>query len=146
VATQKVNRTPLPRTFLDSNILVYADDSADPVKQEIALNLVLEHGRQRSGIVSVSVLGEYFHAATRKLKLDASLARRQVEFYARFSVVEPNATDVLAAIDLHRLYGFSYWDSLVLRCASRSGCTVLLTEDLHHGQVIDGVRIVNPFL
>ncbi|HEY6491036.1 MAG: hypothetical protein WCC26_16940 [Terracidiphilus sp.] len=49
-------------------------------------------------------------------------------------------------IDLHRPHGYTYWDSLALRCALVSGCKVLLTEDMQHGQVIDGLRIVNPFL
>jgi len=54
--------------------------------------------------------------------------------------------DVLAAIDLHRLHGFSYWDSLILQCARQSGCSVLLSEDMQNGQIVDGVKIVNPFL
>ena len=141
-----VQRSRLPRTFLDSNVLVYADDAAYPVKQEKAVALILEHGRHRSAVVSLQVLGEYFSAATRKLHLDPGIARSQVELYARFQVVEPTVTDVLGAIDLHRLHGISYYDSLILRCAKQSGCSVLLTEDMQHGQVIDGVRIVNPFI
>ncbi len=139
------HRSRLPRTFLDSNVLVYAEDSAEPLKQKKAIGLILDHGRQRSGVVSLQVLGEYFSAVTRKLKLDPSVARSQVEFYSRFHVVEPTVADILAAIDLHRLHGFSYWDSLIIRCAQRSGCRVLLTENMQHGQVIDGVKIVNPF-
>jgi predicted nucleic acid-binding protein len=140
------HRSRLPRTFLDSNILVYAEDSADPGRQQKAVSLILEHGRQRSGVVSLQVLGEYFSAVIRKLKLDPGVARSQVEFYSRFHVVEPTIMDILAAIDLHRLRGFSYWDSLIVHCARQAGCTVLLTEDMQHGQVIDGVKIVNPFL
>jgi predicted nucleic acid-binding protein len=136
----------LPRTFFDSNILVYAEDKADSVKQERAIELILEHGRQRSGVVSLQVLGEYFFAVTRKVKLDPGVARSQVEFYSRFHLVEPTVNDVLAAIDLHRLCGFSYWDSLIVHCARQSGCSVLLSEDMQHGRVIDGVKIVNPFL
>jgi predicted nucleic acid-binding protein len=136
----------LARTFLDTNILVYAEDSADPVKQKKAIDLILEHGRKRSGVVSLQVLGEYFFAVTRKVHLDPGTARSQVEFYSRFHLVEPTVTDVLAAIDLHRLHRISYWDSLILRCAIQSGCRVLLSEDLQHGQEIDGVRVVNPFL
>jgi predicted nucleic acid-binding protein len=94
----------------------------------------------------LQVLGEYFSAVIRKLKLDPGVARSQVEFYSRFHVVEPTIMDILAAIDLHRLRGFSYWDSLIVHCARQAGCTVLLTEDMQHGQVIDGVKIVNPFL
>jgi predicted nucleic acid-binding protein len=134
------------RTFLDSNILLYAEDAAYPDKQRAAVELVVEHRRHRTGVVSIQVLGEFFHAATRKLKLDPALARAQVEFHAGFELVEPSFSDTLGAIDLHRLYGYAYWDSLELRCALISGCKVFLSEDMQHGQVIDGLRIVNPFL
>lgn len=136
----------LARTFLDSNILVYAEDSAAPVKQKKAIDLIVEHGSKRTGVVSLQVLGEYFFAATRKVHLDPETARSQVEFYSRFHLVEPTVSDVLAAIDLHRLHRFSYWDSLILQCAIRSGCRVLLSEDMQHGQEFNGVKIVNPFL
>lgn len=135
-----------PRTFLDTNVLLYCDDSADPAKQAKAQQLVIEHGMQRSGVVSLQVLQEYFVNATRKLGLDPGLARQKVEAYARFHVVEPAMSDILAAIDLHRLHGFSYWDALVIRCAKQTGCRILLSEDMQHGCVVDGVEIVNPFL
>ena len=134
------------RTFLDTNILLYAEDAAFPDKQRKAVELLVEYRRLRSGVVSTQVLGEFFHAATRKLRLDPALARAQVEFHARFELVEPILNDTLGAIDLHRLYGYAYWDSLMLRCALISGCKVFLSEDMQHGQVIDGLRIVNPFL
>lgn len=134
------------RTFIDSNVLLYAEDSASPQKQRQALELIVAHRRQRTGVVSIQVLGEFFHAATRKLKLDPALARAQVEFHSKFELVAPNLEDTLGAINLHRLYKYSYWDCLVLRCALTSGCKVILTEDLQHGQIIDGLRIVNPFL
>lgn len=136
---------PYP-TFLDSNVLLYCDDSASPAKQQKALDLILEHKQNGTGAVSLQVLQEYFVNVTRKLGLDPGLARKKVEVYARFRLVEPSVSDVLAAIDLHRLHGFSFWDALVIRCAKQSGCRVLLTEDMQHGQVIDGVRIVNPFV
>ncbi len=134
------------RTFLDSNILLYAEDAAFPDKQTKAVELVVEHRRGRTGVVSIQVLGEFFHTATRKLKLDPALARAQVEFHAGFELVEPTLSDTLGAIDLHRLYGYAYWDALVLRCALISGCKVILSEDMQHGQIIGGLRIVNPFL
>lgn len=136
----------LPRTFLDSNILIYAEDPRDPRKQRTAIEIISKHARQRTCAISIQVLSEYFSTVTRKLMLDAGIARDQVEFYSLFQVVEPRAADVLAAIDLHRLRGFSYWDALILRCAKQAGCRELLSEDMQHGQVIDGVRIVNPFL
>lgn len=134
------------RTFLDTNVLVYSDDPRDSAKQTRALNLIKDHLRLRTGVVSIQVLQEYFVWATGKLRLDAELAKGRVEVFARLQVVEPTVGDILAAIDLHRLYRISLWDTLVLRCAKQGGCSVLLTEDMQHGQTIDGIRIVNPFL
>ena len=134
------------RTFFDTNLLVYSDDPRDPGKQQTALNLIKEHLRQRTGVVSLQVLQEYFVSATGKLKLNAELAKQRVEVFAKFHVAEPTVGDILAAIDTHRLHGLSYYDSLILRMAKQSGCRVLLTEDMQHGQVVDGVEIVNPFL
>jgi predicted nucleic acid-binding protein len=139
-------RSRTSRSFLDTNILVYSDDPRDPAKQAKALDLIKDHLRQRTGVVSLQVLQEYFVSATGKLKLDAELAKQRVEVFAKFHVAEPTVNDILAAIDMHRLHSFSYWDALVLRMAKQTGCRVLLTEDMQHGQVVDGVRIVNPFL
>lgn len=133
------------RSFLDTNVLVYADDRAAPAKQRRALELVAEHRRAGTGVVSLQVLQEYFVTATRKLGVDAAVARRKVELLAELDVAVPDVTDVLGAIDLHRLHGVSFWDALVLRAAKQSGCSVLLTEDLQDEREIDGLRIVNPF-
>jgi predicted nucleic acid-binding protein len=143
----RLEPTPrLPRTFLDTNVLVYCDDESEPAKQQKALEVLDEHTRARTGVVSLQVLQEYFVAVCRKLGLDAGTARRKVEIFAMLDVAEPKVSDILAAIDMHRLHGFSYWDALVLQMAKKAGCRVVLTEDMQHGQVIDGVRIVNPFL
>jgi predicted nucleic acid-binding protein len=133
------------RSFFDTNVLIYADDKAAPAKQRRALELLAEHRRAGTGVVSLQVLQEYFVAVTRKLGVDARIARRKVELLAEFDVAAPEVTDILAAIDLHRLHGFSFWDSLILRSAKQSGCSVLLTEDLQPQREIDGLRIVNPF-
>jgi predicted nucleic acid-binding protein len=133
------------RSFFDTNVLIYADDRATPAKQQKALDLVAEHRRARTGVVSLQVLQEYFVAVTRKLRVDASIARRKVELLAEFDVVIPEVADILAAIDLHRLHGFSFWDALILRAAKQAGCTRLFSEDMQPARDVDGVRIVNPF-
>ena len=133
-------------TFLDSNILVYADDASSQAKQRRAMDLIREHLLNRTGTVSLQVLQEYFVAATRKCHLDPGLARNKVQIYGTFRLVEPVLDDVLTAIQVHRLHTISYWDALILHTAKKSGCGVVLSEDMNHGQVIDGVRIVNPFL
>ena len=133
------------RSFFDTNILVYADDKAAPAKQRRAIELVAEHRRARTGVVSLQVLQEYFVTVTRKLHVDASIARRKVELLAEFDVSAPEVTDILAAIDLHRLHDLSFWDALVLRAARQAGCSVVFSEDMQDAREIDGLQIVNPF-
>ena len=133
------------RSFFDTNVLVYADDKSAPAKQHRALELVAEHRRTGSGVVSLQVLQEYFVTITRKLHVDARVARRKVELLAEFDVAAPDVGDILAAIDLHRLHGFSFWDALVLRAAKQAGCSFLLSEDFQDAREVDGIRIVNPF-
>ena len=130
---------------LFETILIYTDDKSEPAKQKRALDLVAAHRRAGTGVVSMQVLQEYFVTVTRKLGVDARVARRKVELLAEFDVAAPGVVDILGAIDLHRLHGFSFWDSLILRSAIQSGCTVLLTEDFQESREVDGVRIVNPF-
>jgi len=133
------------RSFLDTNILVYADDKSAPLKQKQAIDLVARHRRAGTGVVSMQVLQEYFVTVTRKLGVDAKIARRKVELLAEFDVAAPDVADILAAIDLHRLHGFSFWDSLIIRSAKQAGCSVLLTEDMQDTREVDGLRIFNPF-
>jgi len=134
------------RSFFDTNVLVCADDGNHRAKQLRAVDLLNEHRREGSGVVSLQVLQEYFVIVTRKLKLDAATARRKVELLGKLDVVAPDLRDILAAIDLHRLHHFSYWDALVVRTAKQGGCSVIYSEDWQHGRDVDGVRIVNPFL
>ncbi|MFI5072638.1 MAG: PIN domain-containing protein [Terriglobales bacterium] len=133
------------RSFFDTNVLIYADDKSAPAKQKRAIQLVAEHRRAGTGVVSMQVLQEYFVTVTRKLGVDVRVARRKVELLAEFDVATPDVNVIVADIDLHRLHGFSFWDSLILRSAIQAGCTILLTEDFQESREVDGVRIVNPF-
>ena len=133
------------RSFFDTNVLVYTDDKAYPAKQRRALDLVAEHRRAGTGVVSVQVLQEYFVTVTRKMGVDAAVARRKVELLSELDVATIEVADIVAAIDLHRLHGLSFWDSLNLRSAKQAGCNVLFSEDLQAGRELLGLRIVNPF-
>jgi predicted nucleic acid-binding protein len=133
------------RSFFDTNILVYADDKDSPAKQRRAVELVAEHRRARTGVLSLQVLQEYFVTVTRKLHVDASIARRKVELLAEFDVASPDVSDVLAAIDLHRLHLINFWDALIIRAAKQAGCSVLLSENMQAHREIEGLRVVNPF-
>ena len=134
------------RNFFDTNVLVYADDKSSPAKQRRAIELVAEHRRARTGVVSLQVLQEYFVTVTRKLRVDARIARRKVELLAEFDVAAPEVSDILAAIDLHRFHGLSFWDAMIVRSAQQAGCAVLLSEDMQNTRDVDAIRVVNPFV
>jgi predicted nucleic acid-binding protein len=133
------------RSFFDTNVLIYADDKSTPAKQKRAIELVTEHRRARTGVVSLQVLQEYFVTVTRKLHVDPRVVRRKVELLAEFDVVSPDVADVLAAIDLHRLHQINFWDALIIRAAKQAGCSILCSEDMQDRREIDGLQIVNPF-
>lgn len=131
--------------FFDSNVLVYASDSDDPAKQAKALELWGECRAEDLAVVSVQVLQEYYNVATRKFGIEMALAQRQTELFGQARVYRFTERDVIAAIDIQRLRGISFWDSLIVHAAVAAGAAVLYSEDLQDGAAISGVRIRNPF-
>jgi predicted nucleic acid-binding protein len=134
------------RSFFDSNVLAYTDDETALKKKARALSLLKEHHDAGTGVLSLQVLQEYFVTATKKLKVDSQLARRKVDIFSNLEVGVPEIADVLAAIDLHRLHGFSFWDCLIIRMAQQTGCKIIYSEDMQHAQTVGGIKIVNPFV
>jgi len=120
------------RVFLDTNILVYADDLDSPEKRATALSILDGCFKKRSGVLSTQVLQEFFAVSVSKLGVAADAARRKVELFSSLEVFPIGMEDILGAIDLHRLHGYSFWDSLILRAALESSCAVCYTEDLEH--------------
>lgn len=133
------------RVFIDTNVLLYADDLDAGEKRETAQSLIYQAYVDGNGVVSTQVLQEFFVASTRKLGVPADIARRKVELLARLDVVTIEPGLILDAIDLHRLHALSFWDALIVRAASASGCQRLFTEDMQSGQTIASVKIENPF-
>ena len=133
------------RAFIDTNILLYADDLDAGDKRTRAQEILKETIGESRAVVSTQVLQEFFVNATRKLGVPPEIARKKVELLQRLDVIVIRPELILSAIDLHRLHSFSFWDALVLRAAAAGGCGVVLSEDMNHGQVIDGVRVENPF-
>jgi predicted nucleic acid-binding protein len=131
--------------FFDTNIFVYSDDKSSPLKQQVAMDLFAEHLRAGSAVVSLQVMQEYFAAATRKLGLDAEFAQRKVELISQSRVVRFIESDIISAIELHRLTRISFWDAMIVHAARLAGAAVLYSEDLQNGSSIGGVRVVNPF-
>ncbi len=136
------------RHFIDTNILVYANDSSDKDKQRIAKKIILDGVRKESIAVSTQVLSEFYVTVTRKIKVTLSpeIAKKEIQLLSTIEIIEIDFDLVIQAIDLSEKYKLSYWDSLIIAAAAKSKSTTLFSEDLHHNQVIETVRVINPFI
>ena len=134
------------KVFFDSNILIYFADGADPQKQLIAENLIKNAVINDTGVISTQSLQEFFAATTRKLLCTKEKAKEYIEnFSESFTVEQVSVPLILKAINISIKNQFSFWDSLILSAAIQSGCIICYSEDLSNGQIIEGVKIVNPF-
>jgi|SRR5579864_1783862 predicted nucleic acid-binding protein len=132
--------------FFDTNILLYGDDASVPEKQRRASSLFADHLRQRTAVLSLQVLQEFFNAGTRKLNFTPEFAQQRVQTFSFANIVYFDVADVVAAIELHRLSHISFWDALIVHAARISGASVLYSEDFQDKAVFGSVRVVNPFL
>ena len=132
-------------SFIDSNVLIYAEASDEPKKQSIALALLRDLKLSGEGVISTQVLQEYANVALRKLGLDANHVRHQLGAHLQFEVVQVTPAIIQGALDLHQTRSLSFYDALIVQAASVAGCDELVSEDLNAGEVINGVKIVNPF-
>jgi predicted nucleic acid-binding protein len=134
------------RYFVDTNILMYAHDTAAGDKHARAKALVEEPWQNRSGVVSTQVLQELAVNLRRKTKkpLDAKGTRDVVADYLAWQVVVNGGESILQALDLEGRYQISFWDALVVQAALASGAEILYSEDLCDGQTYGTVRVINP--
>jgi predicted nucleic acid-binding protein len=134
-------------SFVDTNILVYAEDRGAKAKHEAARDLIVELWDQRSGVLSVQVLQEFYVNVTRKLKkpLTSAKALQIVEEYLTWTVVENTGRLLTSAIDLQLKAQLSFWDAMVVQAAIDAGCDKLYSEDMNAGQRFGPLVIVNPF-
>jgi len=131
--------------FVDSNILLYAVDEADPRKQRIARDWRAELWKSRLGRVSFQVLNEFYVNVVRIKPSASDEARADVRDLLAWNPVVVDATLMERGWKLQDRYQLSFWDSLIVAAAKTASCEFLLTEDLQDGQKLDGVEVVNPF-
>jgi|SRR5271166_447163 len=132
--------------FVDSNVLLYAVDEADPDKQRIARNWRAELWKSRRGRISFQVLGEFYVNAVRKQPKAREEARAEIRDLLAWNPVATDAALLERGWMLQDRYQLSYWDALIVAAAKAASSRYLLTEGLQSGQRLDGVEVVNPFL
>ena len=136
------------KTFLDTNILVYAHDATAGEKHELAADLVSNLWDSQQGVISVQVIQEFYVTVTRKVSdpVESKIARQWVSNYLNWSVVENDGSSVLRAIEIENRYQVSFWDALIIQSAEAAGVNRLLTEDLNSGQMYGSVLVENPLI
>ena len=134
------------KVFVDTNILVYAADSTgqDARKKQIAREIILLPHLH----LSVQVLNEFISVARspKKLNLSRDEESKWLREWFELKIGASTATTFQKAIELHLLLQLSHWDALIVASALETSCEILYTEDLQHGQIIEGLQVINPFL
>jgi predicted nucleic acid-binding protein len=135
------------RSFIDTNILVYAHDIDAAEKHQKARGLLTSLWDDRNGILSTQVLQEFYVTVTRKLLKPVTPleARTVVRAYLPWAVETPPGT-ILEASEIEERNHISFWDAMIVAAAQRAAAVRIFTEDLNHGQKIEGIVIQNPFL
>ena len=132
--------------FFDTNILVYMQDASEPEKQQKARALFAEHCNNSSAIISTQCLQEFYNVLAYKMKQDKTIVKQLVSSFTEvLPVLQITPSIIENAIDINIQTQFSFWDSLMLSAASSAKCSVLYSEDLNDGQIVNGVTIKNPF-
>lgn len=133
--------------FVDTNVLLYEWDALAGDKHRRAAGWLAELWRTRRGRLSYQVLAEYYVTATQKLKpgLAAEAARRNVRTYLAWHPIVTDSRLIEAAWDAQDEFRLSWWDALIVAGAKAARCGYLLTEDLQHGQDLDGLVVLSPF-
>lgn len=133
------------RSFIDTNVLIYAAAGDAPTKQQRALALLKELFETRKGVISTQVLQEYCNVALKKLKLPPQQVRAQLDLYEQFEIIQVTPAIIRTGLDLYQSRSIGFFDAIILASAHTAGCSVLFSEDMNAGEVTHGVRIVNPF-
>ena len=136
------------KIFVDTNILIYAHDIDERKKHGIAAEIVEQLWETRTGVISIQVLQEFYVNLTRKIlhPMPLAEARGLVENYLLWTVETNKPQTILAASEIEERHKISFWDALIITAARQARAEKVLTEDLNHGQTIEGVLIENPFI
>jgi len=135
------------KTFVDTNVLVYAHDTDAGDRHAAAKAVLAELWDDRSGCLSTQVLQEFYAVVTRKFKppMPRTKARALVAAYGEWSAVATEPQLIISASRLEEEHTLSFWDALIIQAAIQAGAECLLSEDLQNGRRFGVLTIENPF-
>lgn len=134
--------------FVDANVFVYALDSTEPFKNELALALLTRLWSEQRACTSVQAINEFYAVATRKLShvVPREAALAQMEDLLEWNPLPIDSALLRQARSIESRYKLNWWDCLIVAAARAQNCAILYTEDLQHGGIYDGVKVINPFI
>jgi len=135
--------------FLDTNILVYSFSKKDTTKRKKAVALIDEAFSKNRGCISFQVIQEFFNVAL--IKFAVPMSYKDCQNFLRTALeplCEVHSTVMLyyQTLDIADRWRFSFYDSMIVAAALQAGCDILYSEDLPHGQKIQDLKIINPFI
>ena len=135
------------KAFVDTNILVYAHDLDAGNKHEVAAKLISQLWESRNGVLSTQVLQECYVTLTKKVvrPLGKVAVRRLLQSYFSWEIAVNDLQTILQASEIEEAHNPAFWDALIVAAASSKNAALNPTEDLNHGQLIEGILTQNPF-
>jgi predicted nucleic acid-binding protein len=134
------------RTFVDTNVLIYAHDVDAGAKHQTAQAILRELWSERTGTLSIQVLQEFYVNVTRKIPrpISRQSARMVVTTYTAWCV-DTTPAEIATAFQIEDASKIGFWDALIVASALKSGAERIVSEDLNAGQLIAGILVENPF-
>ena len=134
------------KTFVDTNIMVYAYDLDAGSKRDVASKSIKDLWQNQKGVISTQVLQEFYVNVTQKISdpLSGADARTVLKDYLHWQIELNGPETIFSASEIQEQYRLSFWDALIIASAIQGRAVKILTEDLNHGQVIEGILIENP--
>ena len=133
------------KVFVDTNILVYLFSVTEPEKKDRCVEVIREIKEDAVLVWSTQVVQELYQVLTKKFSKDPQIVKSILGQFDEFELFVNNMEVINNAIDIQTITRFSFWDSLILSSAQLSNCSTILSEDMQHGQLVNGVAIQSPF-
>lgn len=136
----------MKKHFIDTNIIVYANDTADIAKQKVAISFITDSIKNKNGVISLQVLQEYANIALNKLNQEPNIVIRQIKILEMLDIVEPDLEHIKRAVEIKSAYKTSFLDAGIIAAAEKAGCDMIISEDFSSNQFYAGLKAVNLFV
>lgn len=132
------------KIFVDSNVFIYLFDSHGR-KKEIAKTILATHP-----VISVQVVSENMNVLFKKFRdqlTDEQIKSHKQRLLKNCTVTDLSSETLDIAFEIKLAYVLQWYDSLTLAAALEADCSILYSEDMQHGLLVDNsLRIINPFV